>query len=358
MKIKIVYLILNGINYGGSEKHTLDLINNLPEDQYEVHLIYTKGNPIVNYVKSSLNSNCYPMERGLGNFLTITKLIRELNPDILHLQAARGIVTGRYATLINRFFFRSTYKIISTTHGWVLPHFKLVKLMEWLFLSFRNLDDMTLAVSHQSRKELIEKGYLPHKLKTVYNGIDFTPFNEDRFIRSNIKNIGFVGRLTHQKGIEYLLDAIKVFKGSDYHFHIYGDGEYKDSILEFIRSSKTDNITYHGFIDSKDISKAYSNIDMLIAPSIDEGLPYTFIESMNCGVPVLATRVGGVPEIVEHGVTGWLIKPKSVEALVTMLEQLENQDVCEISEQAINKSYQFSLENMLDRTKECYSEIL
>ncbi|MCD4713102.1 MAG: glycosyltransferase family 4 protein [Clostridiales bacterium] len=358
MKTKITYLILNGTNYGGSEKHTLDLINNLSEDKFEVSLICTRGNPIIDSVKPTLKKNCYPVDRGLKNFFKICKLIRELNPDILHLQAARGIVTGRYASLINRFIFGTKYKIISTTHGWVLPHFKIVKLMEWLFLSFRNLDSITLAVSNQSRDELIAKGHKPSKVKAIHNGIDFDPFNQHRFVRTQIKNIGFVGRLTHQKGIEYLLEAIKSLEGSEYHFHIYGDGEYKDQIIAFINSSSQKNVTYHGFVQSDEIGKAYSNIDILLAPSIDEGLPYTFIEAMNCGVPVMATNVGGVPEIVEHGVTGWLLKPKSTESIVSAINDLNSYSIDKISSQAIIKSQDFTLTQMVKKTTTLYLELL
>lgn len=356
MKKRIVYLILNGTDYGGSEKHTLDLFLNLPRESYEAFLIHTEGNPIGELVPDSLRDHVYGINRSPMQFLSIARLIRSLKPDILHLQAARGIVTGRYVTLINRLFFRSSYRIISTTHGWVLPHFKIVKLMEWLFLSFRSMDEVTIAVSEKSRLELIEKGYVSNKVKTIYNGIDLEPFQNIGRERNQVVHVGFVGRLVHQKGIDILMGAIEALKDSLYHFHIYGDGEYRDQIIGLENALGRDRVTYHGFVPSNEIHKAYDAIDVLIAPSIDEGLPYTFIEAMACGVPVIASDVGGVSEIVEDGRTGLLIKPNSVESLVDAIKNISYMNLSELSRDCMIKSKMFSLDRMIQNTMFYYDK--
>lgn len=363
----IVYLILNGTTYGGSEKHTLDLINHLPIDQYAPYLICTEGNPIDKGVTPELSTHVFPISRSPKNFFKIARLIRDLNPDILHLQAARGIATGRYITLYNRLIHRSKYKVISTTHGWILPHFKFVKLVELFFTSFKNIDEITLAVSQKSVDELIKKGFHPQKTKHIYNGIDLSKFDTSRRIRTEVSHIGFVGRLVHQKGVEYFIEMLQHFDQnftsqdlSDPNFptfHIYGDGEYREAIEKCIRDLHHIRVTYHGHLAADQITTAYDQIDLLIAPSIDEGLPYTFIEAMNCGIPVIASDVGGVCEIVKQGINGWLIEPKSTQALIHAIKDALEKDISALSENAIETSSHFSLEKMVENTVKCYEQI-
>jgi len=134
----------------------------------------------------------------------------------------------------------------------------------------------------------------------------------------------FLGLLTPAKGVYDLIDAVKLSAGKvEYQVRIFGDGEIARTVAY---AAGLDNISVFPWADRARMAAEYLQADIFVLPSYIEGLPMVILEAMGSGLPVVATRVGGVPEIVREGYNGYLIEPGDVAALAEkMLTLVENQ---------------------------------
>lgn len=125
-----------------------------------------------------------------------------------------------------------------------------------------------------------------------------------------IQTIGMVGQLNEMKGHRFALAAFAAMKarGFDFEYFLLGDGVLRRH-LQNIAENDGLIISMPGIVE--DISSYYKKFDLLIHPSLSEGFGMVIVEAMSFGVPVIATRVGGVPEIIHHGYDGWLVNPGS-----------------------------------------------
>ena len=352
---KVLYLILNGSPYGGSEKHVVDIINNI-SNNIDAKLVYSEGNALIRGIKKT--SMATPMGRGFFDFFKILKIIRNEKPDIIHAHAARALIFARMLKFLLTNFTNQKIKLVSTSHGlWVPPDKKKLQLHRLLHL-FKGQDDLTLAVSKYSRYELIEQGYNKDKVKYIYNGIDFNNFNSSRNIKHKVENVTFVGRLTEQKGISHLMDLIdrESLNGDGINFEIYGSGHLDSYINDYIKVKNLTNVNVKGHTDN--IKDVFLKADLLIAPSMDEGLPYTLVEAINCGLPVVSTVVGGIPEIVENGKNGFLVEPGDRDDFYRAFSKIKKENVEIMSRESIRISQKFSLSTMIDSIVYEYKECL
>ena len=354
-KTKIIYIILNGTPYGGSEKHVTDLMNLIDKDKFEKILIYSKGNNLIEKIEKNNRENCIPIDRGILSIVKVIKLLKENKPDIIHVHAARGIFIGRIATLLYKAIYKSKVKLIATSHGLWLPNKKNNCVYKFLMHFLKDKDDKTIAVSYTSKDELIRCGYDTKKLKTIYNGVDFEKYNKYRKLKFKVENISFIGRFTDQKGIKILLEAIKNDK-NEFKFNIYGEGELENYIDEYINKNNLTNVKLHGY--SNNVVEVFEQSDIVVAPSIDEGLPYVLIEAVNCGLPIISTEVGGIPEIVYNLENGLLIESNSSSKLNEALDKIRKLDVRKLSKKSIEISKKFSIETMIEEIEQVYDEVL
>ncbi|MDL5026138.1 glycosyltransferase family 4 protein [Vibrio sp. TMPB1044] len=353
---KVLYLILNGSPYGGSEKHVVDIVNNIDNKGIDAKLIYSEGNSLIEGInKISITT---PMGRGFIDFFKILIIIKNEKPDIIHAHAARALIFARMLKFLLTKFTDQKIKLVSTSHGlWVPPDKKKLQLHRLLHL-FKGQDDLTLAVSKYSRCELIEQGYNKDKVKYIYNGIDFSNFNSSRNIKRKVENVTFVGRLTEQKGVSHLMDLIdrESLNRDEIKFEIYGSGHLDTYINDYIKAKNLTNVNVKGHTDN--IKDVFLKTDLLIAPSMDEGLPYTLVEAINCGLPVVSTVVGGIPEIVENGKNGFLVKPGDRDGFYRAFSKIKKENIESMSRESIRISQKFALNTMIDSIVYEYEECL
>jgi glycosyltransferase involved in cell wall biosynthesis len=174
-------------------------------------------------------------------------------------------------------------------------------------------------------ESMIPFGHLePYSHKIIKNGarfIDTTQFNIFKRYDERDNMIGYVGRLSEEKGVLQFFDAISSFYSKNngienFSFLICGDGPLLDGMKEKSSSLKKENhIQFTGWIDHRDLPKILNSLKILVLPSFSEGLPTIILEAMACGTPVLATDVGGIPDIVKNGVNGFIITDNSPEAI-------------------------------------------
>lgn len=352
-KKKIMYVILNGSEYGGSEKHVVDIINNISKEDYEPYLICSPKNEIFEHLNEENKKNVYKINRGISSILKIYSISLKLKPDIIHAHAARAIVLTRFAYLLRKLTFQKG-KLICTAHGWVLEYLKHKKMYEKAFLFMKKLDHKTLAVSKYSMDEMIEKGYKEDKMKYIYNGIDNEEMIKNAKLKKDLKKISYIGRFTNQKGIVYLMETIKTFRNSEIKFEIYGKGELKQYIEEVIKKEKLKNVELKGFLDAKEVKNVLYDTDALILPSIDEGFPYILVEAVSCGVPCIASNVGGVSEIIIDNKTGKLTEKKNVDSICKAIKEIEKGDISLLSQNCLKTAKKFSLKKMIEELEKIY----
>jgi glycosyltransferase involved in cell wall biosynthesis len=186
-----------------------------------------------------------------------------------------------------------------------------------------------LAVSDAIARSLRRSGLNPEKVAMIANGIDVTPF-ASRSTTQDVEMgkekrtiIGVVGRLTPQKGHQYLLqaapDILSAFPNVTFMF--VGDGQERQTLQHMVSSLGIDkNVVFAG--QRSDMPAVYASIDILVLPSINEGMPMTLIEAMAARRPVIATDVGDVAKLIRHGETGLLVEAANPSALKSAIIQL------------------------------------
>jgi glycosyltransferase involved in cell wall biosynthesis len=178
------------------------------------------------------------------------------------------------------------------------------------FGSVLNIDHF-IAVSDFLRNKVIELGISPEKITTVHNFIDLS-----NVIAGHQKGEYFIyfGRLERLKGLLTLLEASRPLKS--FPLLIVGDGEMRPDIEAYVEKYSLHNIKLLGFKQGKELSDLISNSICTITPSEwHEPCPLTIFESFAHGRPVIASSIGGLPELVSHQIDGFLIQPKHIESL-------------------------------------------
>ncbi len=287
---------------------------------------------------------------GLKNFLAFFEtfnLIRKFKPDILYLLSSEagfiGAITGKLYRLL---FWQKKPKIIYRIGGWAFKEPRNIfikKIYLWAEKLSAPFKDIIITNSefdrHLATKNKIAK---PDKIITIYNGLDidnlkFLPEEEARiFIESKILPlrgisrretnsilIGTVANLYRNKGLKYLILAAQKLKnkGLDWQFVIIGEGPERSKIENLIKKSNLENNVFlTGFIsDAFECLKAF---DLFVLPSVKEGQPWTILEAMAAGVPIVATNIAGIPEMIENEKSGLLVEPTDPEALAAAIEKM------------------------------------
>jgi glycosyltransferase involved in cell wall biosynthesis len=197
----------------------------------------------------------------------------------------------------------------------------------------RRLSDAVVVVSHDGRSRLIETGYPPDQISVVPPGRDLAAYTRIRErlvepaqiegVSPSARVVLTVGRLTPLKGLDYLLNAWQVVASTvpDVTLVIVGNGEREAELKTQAAALGIEGrVVFAGF--RTDVPALLARADLFVLSSLWEGLPMAAIEAMAAGCPVVATAVGGVPEVVESGVTGLLAPPQDAAALATMLIRL------------------------------------
>jgi glycosyltransferase involved in cell wall biosynthesis len=173
----------------------------------------------------------------------------------------------------------------------------------------------------------------------------------------------FSGQVGERKGVFDLLPAFRdaLRSSSDIRLRIAGDGELQKAALMTRELGLDDCVTFLGWLTAPDIQRELEAADVFLLPSHNEGLPMSLLEAMACGLPVVSTRVGGIPELVTDGVDGLLIEAGNVEALTRCILLLANEPSirARLGEGAQNTiRLQYSLETIMPRLQHIYDSLL
>ncbi len=190
------------------------------------------------------------------------------------------------------------------------------------------LADLVLAPSLRTARE-IERDYLVRGVELLPNvtGARVGDIEDPEASEDLADYLLFVGRLRIRKGVEVLLDALSRLAGDAAGFHlvIAGDGEHRRALeVATRRLGLTDRVRFLGVCSAGKVRQLLGGARALVVPSLYEGMPLVVLEAMESAVAVVASAVSGIPEVVEHGRTGWLVSPEDPVALADVLGEVWN----------------------------------
>ena len=295
----------------------------------------------------------------------IRQLIRVLKPSVVHLNSTKAGVLGSFAAIGLK------TKIVFTAHGFRFLE-PLSNASKSFYLALEKTAsayrDFIITVSDADKKAALDNKLIAeNKIQTIHNGLPKLQFLEKQEARKKLllpENkilLGCVANFYKTKGLDILVDAISLLDDkikNNIHLSIIGRSnhardEVRSKILEYELGEK---IT---LIDSLPMAYPYlSAFDVFILPSRKEGFPLVLLEAMQAGLPIVATKVGGIPEALEDG--GLQVAPEDPKALADAIQLLINDKnlASQFSQRAKQRSELFSEEKMLSETEKIYQKLL
>ena len=363
-RLKIWYL-LPSLNLGGSEKHVIRLAAGLRERGYDVGVasLFREGFLIEEVRREGIPFVCLNARGGWGPETTfqIFRWLRTTRPDLLHTYLfGFHFFAGLPARLAK------IPAILSSRRDVEYGQRKPDQFIEGLGNFFV---DRVVCCAKAAERRALEKelGISPEKLVTIYNGIDLERFKSqittgkirhEFGIPENAPVIGTVGNLSHKKGLPYFMEAIPEILRAfpETRFLLVGQGPLEKEMKE--RAAQIPRHKQIIFTGARaDVPDLIGAMDIFVLASLFEGLPNVLLEAMSLAKPVVATEVGGIPELVDSAVDGVLVPPKESYALAeAVLSLLKNpakaQALGERGREKIRKD--FVLERMIDQYEELY----
>jgi glycosyltransferase involved in cell wall biosynthesis len=263
----------------------------------------------------------------------LARIMKEKGIDIVHCQRHKPTVYGALAAYMTG----KNLKVISHVRGLNRTRSFKRKLLNGILL--RRISRI-IAVSNAVRDDILRTNLMssPDKVVTIYNGIDFKTFMDSDLTREEARTqlglsdkdafvYGTVGRLVETKGQEVLLKAFARVceKYPKSWLIIAGKGRLESELRALSAELNIrERVVFLGY--RTDIPKVMKTLDVFVLPSLAEGLPGALLEAMATGIPVVASRVGGVPEILNDPSLGIMVSPSSMDDLTSAMERLCSMD--------------------------------
>ncbi|MGD0575786.1 MAG: glycosyltransferase family 4 protein [Anaerolineales bacterium] len=373
--------VITRLNVGGPATHVVQLASRLPPSEFETLLITGREGPgeaSMLYLAERAGvtplviPELTPVLAG-QDLIALSKLVRTFQhwrPDIVHTHTAKAGTLGRLAARLT-----GVPAVVHTFHGHVLRGYfprPVEELFRMVERGMALLTDRIVTLSPSLRSDLIGmKIAAASKIEVIPLGIDFSQLVERERRRGYLRQvlgienpypiIGTVGRLVSIKNHTMFLRAARsmVNSGIQASFVIVGDGELRPSLEAQARSMDlAGRIFFLGW--REEMSAIYLDLDIFALTSNNEGTPLSLIEAMAAGLPVVATAVGGVPDVVTDQRNGFLVPADDSAALAetwrTILKDPERSK--QIGEQArLDAVRRFGLERMLEQTRELYRSL-
>jgi len=387
-KIKVLRIIAR-LNIGGPAIHTILLSEGLDKSRFETILVSgmtEQGEGDMAYLAEEKGVRPIIIPE-LGRTLSIRNdiiafwklfcLIKSEKPDIIHTHTAKAGTLGRLAGVVYKLTFELPalsfkLKLIHTFHGHVLhSYFGRIKsvLFIWTERFLAIFTHKIIAVSESVRKELIGlKISTPQKIISISLGLEL-----ERYLRiekntpghRDYKSVGIIGRLVPVKNHRMFLDVAKRLKGTlgsgqRMKFLIVGDGPLRKELEDYVRKlGISEDVVFTGWI--RDLEKIYSRLDVVALTSLNEGTPVALIEAQAAACPCVATKVGGVTDVIEEGRSGFLVTSGDTQRFIEALIKLLNNPTLmqSMGEYSRNKvKDRFSKSRLLKDTENLYEQQL
>lgn len=370
--MRLLWLI-DSLNTGGAESLVLPFAKHLDRTRYEL-FVCCLGTIGENALESELRAAGIPTTnlgarslRDAGAFRRLLRLVREQRIDLVHAHLTYSAV---WSALLSRI---TGIPSVASLH--VAPsatreqdksakHRILTDARDRLMrFALDRWSGAVIMVSEALRQTYLAAGGLrAGKLRVVHNGIELARFRRDHdatraqlihelHLPDDARIAVTVSLLRPAKGVEVLLEAARLLP--ELHFVVVGDGPKR---AEWQSGSPT-NVHWAGF--RRDVDAILAGCDLFVHPSLDDAFPTVLLEAQAAGLPVVASRVGGIPEIIEEGVTGKLVPPGDAQQLAAAIGTLLDDDTARMHMHiaAEVSSQRFSTEAWIERLARVYDEV-
>jgi len=299
----------------------------------------------------------------------LVRIIQKEKPDVVHTHTSKAGLLGRLAAKISKVPF-----IVHTPHGHVFfGHFGPV--LSRVFLSierlFATLTDWVVALTDGEIRDYTDfKVCSKDKLVKIHSGVEIEKFQQipasavekkrSLGMNQNGSVVGFVGWLLPIKGPMHLLKAMEdVWQDHDDTILVFiGKGDLDvDLRAEALKTSANGKINFLGW--RNDIHEIMPIFDIFVLPSLNEGMGRVLVEAMAAGKPIVASKVGGIPYLVQDGENGLLVPPGDEKALAAGIRQLidDPERAIKMGQRGRELCNQFSVESMIEKIDRLYSEL-
>jgi len=389
-KIKIIHIITR-LDKGGSAEETLLTVSGLDRGIYDVALIRgisvesnmaedesiavekslrdVEGEGVRIITVSSLVRRISPFY-DLKAFFALIKILRYERPHIVHTHTSKAGILGRWSA-----FFARVPVIVHTPHGHVFWGY-FGRLKTGIFILLEKISalitDRLVVLTEQEKNDHLHFHIAPeNKFSEVHSGINLDSFSNTSVDPAAMKKkltipegnfvVGTTGRLTHIKGHRYLIEAAGKIVSSrpDTTFVFLGDGELLDELKNMASiSGIEENIKFLGW--RQDVAEVMSIFDVFVLPSLNEGMGRVLVEAMALGKPIVASDIGGIPDLVVDGENGYLVPVGDVEVLAARIRTLlddpgKREKMGNAGQRYADK---YSLEEMMKKIDRLYRELL
>lgn len=333
MKPLVLAELAGSAGYGGGERYLELLFDGLDRARFRPLLICPEAGPFA----GKMAARGVPTEilslDPLFSPAALVKLARLLRREAVTVLQTHGARANFYGRLAGR--LAGVPCVVSTVHN-SINDYEVGRLKRWLYKTMLKvtvpLADRIICVSEAIKQDLLDDcPPAASRAVTVYNGVDVTSFDgrgDGRKIRRDWclgdgPVLVTVARLTEQKGQRFLIEALPGLL-SDWptlSCCFVGEGESQESLRRLAREKGVEHSCR--FVGARDdVIDWYAAADVVVLPSLSEGFPFVLLEALAMAKPVVATRVNGVPEIIEDGRTGFLVPPRDPQALENAIRRV------------------------------------
>lgn len=327
---KIAHLLASNF-YGGPEKQIVEQLKNLDKNLFEPLVISfdEKGtsNDLLNRAKADGIQSIGLSSPGVFSLKPVKELIYLIKSegiDLLCVHGYKANVTGLFASFFTR------CPVLAVSRGWTAEDYK-IRIYEGIDKIFLRFVDHVVAVSEGQKTKLGKLGISSHKMSVIHNSINMydsidvpkVGIRKDLGIPEDSLIVASAGRLSPEKNYSGMIQvAVQVVQDcTNVYFVVFGEGTLRPSLEAKILDKK---LSRHFFLPGfrDDIPSVMQEIDIFMLPSFTEGLPNVVLEAFAAAKPVIASAVGGTPEVVEDGISGFLFAPDDVVGMSSKVTSL------------------------------------
>jgi len=327
-RVRVVEVMATGTN-GGAQEHVYSLVTRLNPECYDVRVVsLSHGSSVRRLQRAGVDVSVIDEPDDRQSVQALADLLAPFQPEIVHNHMYRAEVVGTKAALVlgEKGFKRPA--IISTVHSSRIRCAEDRKNLNRL----TPLMDRLIVVSRAIEQKISEEGRRGVPVSLIYNGVDLERYNhqqpcctlhEDYSIPEDAQIVGVIARLEAEKGHRTLLEAWPLVLAAQPRawLLIVGEGSERDSLeAEAASLGISDRVVFTG--RREDVPAVTAALDVSVLPSYREAQGLSVLEAMALGRPVVASRVGGIPEMIEDGVSGLLVPPNDREALASAIVRL------------------------------------
>jgi len=315
--MKILFIVTRGDVIGGASMHVLELASEMQRRGCDVTILLGPGDIVAQLaqqrqlqviVEPLLLRQISPMH-DLRCLVRLNGLLRQLQPDVVHLHSAKAGLLGRIVAKIQKI------PVVYSVHGWSFSMYRGrrargFRLLEKLLLPLT--DKLVLVCKRDVKLAFDILGARSGQLALVHNGIAERP--EASLVKDSSRcHVISVARFEEPKDQITLIKAMATISCGDWQLTLVGNGPTMAGCQQLAQELGLQQISFLG--ERADVADLLAQSDLFVLSSRSESLPVSVIEAMRAGLPVVATDVGGMTELVEDGVNGYLVAPGAVQSL-------------------------------------------